>query len=106
MDASLGPVAYEAETSPFLATPSQPQWHPRWYSEQTAAKIDVAVRAIVDAAFDRAVAILEDRRDVLTDGAKELLQRETLAAADLERYKRRMARPPTGAPAPIQKETV
>ena len=98
MDESLGQVAYEVEASPFLPTPAQAQWQPRWYSDQTAAKIDVAVRAIIDAAFQRAVSILNLNRDLVAEGADELLKRETLALADLERYKRRIGARP-GAPA-------
>ena len=53
-------------------------WQPRRYSDQTATKIDVAVRAIVDRAFARAVSILEQNRALLDRGAKDLLAQETL----------------------------
>jgi cell division protease FtsH len=92
MDETVGQVAYESEPSPFLGVPGQGQWQPRWYSDETAAKIDAAVRAIVDAAFRRAVAILSANRNVLAEAAAELLQRETLAAADLKKYQQHMER--------------
>ena len=57
--------------------------HARRYSEETAREIDCAVRAIVDAAFDRAGAILEHNRAVLEESARALLERETLTEADL-----------------------
>src|SRR5207248_6328437 len=47
---ALGPVAYEEERPPFLAGPL-PQGH-REYSEATAREFDVAVRAIVDGAYE------------------------------------------------------
>ena len=91
MDTALGKVAYEFEPSPFLGPPAQLQWHPRWYSEQTAAKIDAAVRTIVDAAFRRALALLTEYRDLVAEGAQALLKRETLGPADIEAYRRRIA---------------
>jgi cell division protease FtsH len=53
------------------------------YSEETAREIDCAIRAIVDAAFDRARAVLVHNRPILEESARALLERETLAEADL-----------------------
>jgi len=94
MDTTLGQVAYESDPSPFLGPSVQPQWHPRWYSEQTAAKIDAAVRTIVDDAFQRAVSLLRLNRDLLAEGANALLSRETLGSSELEAYKLRLAAGP------------
>ena len=55
----------------------------RRYSEETARKIDDAVRALVDTAFEKAVSILKDKRAVLDKAAEELLQKETLGGAEL-----------------------
>ena len=55
----------------------------REYSEETACEIDRAVRDIVQAAFDRAAAILKERRATLELGARELLAHETLAEGEL-----------------------
>jgi cell division protease FtsH len=57
--------------------------HTRRYSEETAREIDCAVRAFVDAAFDRARAVLEHNRTILEESARSLLERETLTEADL-----------------------
>ncbi len=78
---SLGHVAYEEERSPFLAGVPVPQ--PREHSEATAREIDVAVRDIVRASYDKATAILTRERMLLERGARELLEKETLAEAEL-----------------------
>jgi cell division protease FtsH len=82
MDAKLGHVSYDAERQSYLgvagALPAE-----RTYSEETAREIDCAVRGIVDAAFDRTVQLLLDRRSLLERGAQELLRKETLSEQDL-----------------------
>jgi len=91
MEPSLGNVAYEAETSPYLqpiAGPMQEAATP--YSETTADKIDQAVRHITDEAFTQAKAILQDHRDVLLEGARLLLQKETLDKDELQPFVARM----------------
>ena len=58
MDETLGNVSYEDEPSPFLGVlPSAPQAALR-YSEDTTRKIDEAIRAIIQKAFEHASAIL------------------------------------------------
>jgi cell division protease FtsH len=82
---SLGHVTYEEERSPFLAVPGMPQR--REYSEETAREIDIAVREIVEAAYDKALEILRRERAVLERGATELLEKETLAEPELAEIK-------------------
>ena len=77
----LGDVAYEEERSPFLA--GVPLAAERNFSEQTAREIDVAVRDIVSAAHEKALAILRREKSTLERGALLLLEKETLAEADL-----------------------
>ncbi len=77
---SLGNVAYEEERTPFLGVPNV---NPREFSEETAREIDVAVREFVKSAYDRALAILTRERETLERGAKWLLEKETLAEAEL-----------------------
>jgi cell division protease FtsH len=78
---SLGPLAYEEERAPFLGGVQVPS--PREYSEQTAREIDVAVRSIVEAAHDKAHAILTRDKAKLERGAALLLQKETLTEGEL-----------------------
>lgn len=99
MEPSLGNVAYEAETSPYLQPIAGPmQEPPTSYSETTADKIDEAVRRITDEAFARAKAILQEHRDILLEGARLLLQKETLDKDELQPFVARM-RPAAEQPA-------
>ena len=84
----MGQITYESDPAPFL-TPQGgvPQFgQVRRYSEETAREIDCAVRELVEAAFVRALAILEANRRVLERSAEELLGRETLTENDLKTY--------------------
>ena len=78
---SLGHLAYEEPAAPFLNENLFPRR--REYSEETAREIDVAVRDIVKRAYDKAVALLSRDRALLERGAQLLLQKETLAEAEL-----------------------
>jgi cell division protease FtsH len=92
---ALGDVAYEEQRSPFLADVPVPA--AREYSEQTAREIDVAVRDIVSAAHDQALAILRREKTTLERGARLLLEKETLAEADLAALR---LRPGAESPSP------
>jgi hypothetical protein len=67
-DGKLGHVALERDrrslltTDPLYSGPSE-----RDYSEETAAILDEEVRKIVENAFDRTVALLEERRPFWSD---------------------------------------
>jgi cell division protease FtsH len=67
----------------FLETPFQPG-EERNYSEETARAIDDEVRRLMDAAHERALAILRERKDTLDRIAETLLVRETLDRPELE----------------------
>ena len=82
MDKGLGPVAWDTEQAQFLGQPGQ-FWQQRRFSDQTAHEIDTAVRTHLQAALDRAIAILRANRDALDEGAALLLARETLTADEL-----------------------
>jgi cell division protease FtsH len=82
MEPSLGHLVYEAPRSPWLATPQWPTEGPR-YSEQTAQRIDEAVRRLVEQAYERSASILQAQRARLEAGAARLLERETLGEEDL-----------------------
>jgi cell division protease FtsH len=81
MGGELGPVTYETEPNSFLG---QAYGSQRLYGEQTAREIDVAVRGIVEAQFQRARAILAANRTFLDEAARTLLAKETLAGAQLD----------------------
>ncbi len=80
----LGNVAFERDRNTFLGGTGG-GFLERTYSEETAREIDCAVREIVDGAFAKARGIIERHRDVLEGGARELLEKETLDEAALER---------------------
>lgn len=55
------------------------------YSDATAEKIDIEVRSIIDTAYQRTKKLLIQHRQYLDLIAKELLEKEILFQADLER---------------------
>mgnify|MGYP001323162541 CR=1 FL=1 len=54
----------------------------RDHSEATAREVDLAVRGLLDAAYQRALALLQGVRGDLETGALLLLERETITPAD------------------------
>ena len=101
MSETLGSVAYDRDPRTFMTGPDLPL-PPREqdYAEQTAAVIDTEVRAIVQAAMDRALGILRERRDVLERSACRLLEKETLEEQEL----RDLVGPPAGPPVRVAAE--
>jgi cell division protease FtsH len=85
MDPKLGHATYTTEHPTFLGVP--PAATGDTFSDETVAAIDDAVRQIVSAAFERALALLTRHRSVLETGAAQLLDRETLDQADLEKLR-------------------
>ncbi len=95
----LGQVAYDSDPAPLLGTPQGMAFKPRQYSEQTAHEIDVAVRQIIDAAFEQALSILTRHRGTLETGAEHLLRVETLQETELSKLAADVtpdAEPPAG----------
>jgi cell division protease FtsH len=86
MHEKLGNVVYEQERQSFLG-PAGPAVEERSYSEETAREIDCAVREIVSRAFERTVGILNACRATLEAGAQDLLEKETLNEAELQRLR-------------------
>ncbi len=80
---SLGHVTYDTEPRSFLDVQQRPTMLERQYSEETAREIDCAVREILDAAYEKASAILTERRKDLEKGADALLEKETLSEDEL-----------------------
>ena len=86
MSEALGNVAYDREQSAFLQ-PSFPLPQTRNYSEETANKIDIAIRMLVDQALERAIGILQNNRSLLEQTAGELLKTETLNQPEILKLK-------------------
>jgi cell division protease FtsH len=78
----LGNVTYDNEPVSMLG-PGLGGLSRRDYSNETAREIDGAVRKIVDQAFVSARAILDRNRPLLEEGARTLLEKETLAEGEL-----------------------
>jgi cell division protease FtsH len=57
----------------------------RDFSEDTAIKIDQAVRRLVSEQYDRARAIITENRDTMIRLAESLLERETLDGVQIRR---------------------
>jgi cell division protease FtsH len=82
MSPALGPVSYGlGETHPFLGRELA---QPREYAEATAAALDLAVRTMIDEAYQRARSTLEAHRALLDALAEELLAHETVDAQRLD----------------------
>jgi cell division protease FtsH len=100
MSETLGQASYADERPSYLVQPEVYPQSVRRYSEQTAAKIDAAVRELINAAFEKATVILQTRRQTLDETAKLLLSKETLSADELpavERYESTSGDPSTGS---------
>ena len=82
MSDALGNVAYDRDQSAYLQ-PGFPMPQSRNYSEDTANKVDLAVRTLVDQALERAIKILDKNRAVLDKAAEQLLETETLNQPEL-----------------------
>ncbi|MEZ5910004.1 MAG: ATP-dependent zinc metalloprotease FtsH [Hyphomicrobiaceae bacterium] len=77
MGGELGQMVYDQSRKGFLGD-NRMAPEARTYSEETAREIDLAVRAIVDAAYARAKDVLARRRAELDEGTRLLLEKETL----------------------------
>ncbi|MBM4014823.1 MAG: ATP-dependent zinc metalloprotease FtsH [Planctomycetes bacterium] len=79
----LGHVSYDEDVGHFLQQ-QNPFAARRDMADATAREVDVAVRGLVDRAFQRARKLLESHQPVLLDAAKQLLAKETLVEAELK----------------------
>jgi cell division protease FtsH len=98
MHEALGQVTYETPRQTFLSEDALAHYADREFSEETAREIDCAVRELVNAAFDKALFILREHRRELDEGAKLLLEKETLAREELPML-RKLALPVAAASA-------
>lgn len=80
MSEKLGPLTYgETHDAIFLG---RELTHDRNYSETVAYQIDQEVRALLERAMEAAKKVLQERRDILTAIAKQLIEKETLEQAE------------------------
>ncbi len=83
MSEKLGTITLERERQPqFLQLPVASEKGD--YSEETAREIDCEVRRIIEAQYGRVKRLLEDKKAVLQQGAKLLLEREVITGAELK----------------------
>ena len=83
MSEQLGNVAFDAGHDEVVIGKSMAQTRP--YSEKTAAEMDGEIRRIMDDAYARCTAILEQYRPQLVEVAEYLLANETMTAEEFEK---------------------
>ncbi len=84
MSAKMGNVAFDTGSDEVFIGKSM--GHTRPYSEKTAAEMDSEIRAIIDEAYDKALAIIRDHQQQLTGVAEYLLVNETMDSDVFESF--------------------
>jgi cell division protease FtsH len=77
----LGQAVFERQSSSYLAD-NVIGMRQKDYSDETAEKIDLAVKRLIDEAYVQAKKVLTSRRKDLDEGAKILLEKETITPDD------------------------
>ncbi|WP_333827143.1 ATP-dependent zinc metalloprotease FtsH [Pararhodobacter sp.] len=77
----LGQAVLEQDRGGYLGE-DRVSFNPRDHSEATAREVDLAVRELLDTAYQRAIRLLEEHRTDLEAGAKLLMERETITPDD------------------------
>jgi len=80
MHPEFGPVAYQVREDSYLGG-----YDVRQYSEETARRIDEAVRKLLEEQHQRVVQLLTEKREILERVTRALLERETLTGEEFER---------------------
>jgi cell division protease FtsH len=83
MDEGLGYVAFETSRPTLLDLPDTIAPHHLAVSQETQRRVDEAIRELVMGGFAQATALLTANRDLLEQGARALLEKETLDEADI-----------------------
>ncbi len=96
MGQTLGQATYPRQNRPVFLAPDQSGLAGREYSEATAARIDVEVKALLETAYDRVTALLTGHMAVLDRVAEQLLEREVLDETEFKALINEA--PPTQAP--------
>ncbi|HET8727430.1 MAG TPA: ATP-dependent zinc metalloprotease FtsH, partial [Alphaproteobacteria bacterium] len=81
MTQALGQAVLERQSTSYLGD-QKIGVREKDYSEETAREVDLAVKGLIDEAYDRAIALLSERRPLLDEGAQLLLEKETLTPED------------------------
>ncbi len=87
MSETIGNVVYDREQMAYLQ-PNFPIPQSRDFSEETANKIDLTIRSLLDQALTRAINILTKNRALLDQTAQQLLETETLNQPEIEELRR------------------
>jgi cell division protease FtsH len=86
----VGGVSFEPEPPAYSVYPAMPEPQST-ISDETERELDLAVRDLLAAAQQRARTILVSRQSDLEEGARLLLDKETLLEADLEPFRENRA---------------
>ncbi|MEF9520258.1 ATP-dependent zinc metalloprotease FtsH [Chlamydia crocodili] len=81
MSEQLGTVTYDERSD---ASTGYGSYHEKSYSEETAKAIDGELRALLDAAYQRALTIIREHRDEVELMTQMLIEFETLDAKDVK----------------------
>jgi len=92
MAEQIGEVVYEKPIHTYLGEMST-RPRTRNYSEETASKIDHAIRELICLSSDKALNILTLNEELLRKSAEELLNKETLGESDLKNIISTVKRP-------------
>jgi len=76
MEPEIGQASFASERPRYLDLPELSQMQSE-ASDETNAKIDAAIRKLVDQAFDRATSILQACATIHRESAQRLLEKET-----------------------------
>jgi cell division protease FtsH len=85
MSDRLGLVAYERERRPMFLPESLMPGSGKTYSEEKAAEIDKEISRVMEEAHRRVQKILSDRRQILNDLARLLLEKEIVQGEELRK---------------------
>jgi cell division protease FtsH len=77
----LGQAVLEQDRGGYLGE-DRVSFNPRDHSEATAREVDLAVRELLDTAYQRAIRLLNEHHTNLEAGAKLLMERETITPDD------------------------
>ncbi|MBF8754018.1 ATP-dependent zinc metalloprotease FtsH [Pseudomonas guariconensis] len=94
MSPELGQAVLERQQASYLGEALLRQEH-KDYSEQTAREIDLGIRELLEQAYQRAQALLEQRRADLDAGAHLLLAKETITPEEFPALQPQLKEPVT-----------